>query len=154
MIYREAGQFRTSYAADQALFPIRLELPVGAATALFDLPSLARGAVHDRVAGLDGGANDYLVKLPDKIDNPGPILGELRRCREAMLSASGRVAPRGTFYQGFHMVIAAIDSLASLMIRRPEYFWDKGSSPASEAQGERQRIEREAEAGLREWPES
>ena len=23
MIYREAGQFRTSYAADQALFPIR-----------------------------------------------------------------------------------------------------------------------------------
>ena len=23
MIYREAGQFRTSYAADQAVFPIR-----------------------------------------------------------------------------------------------------------------------------------
>ena len=25
MLYRETGQFRTSYAADQALFPIRLD---------------------------------------------------------------------------------------------------------------------------------
>src|SRR2546429_9743059 len=35
MIYREAGQFRTSYAADQALFPIRQERLVVWAIVIF-----------------------------------------------------------------------------------------------------------------------
>jgi len=28
MIYREVGQFKASYAADQAIFPIRLPRPI------------------------------------------------------------------------------------------------------------------------------
>ena len=91
-------------------------------------------------------------KKPDKIDNPGPLLGELRRCREAMIAACERVKVGGVFYNGFHMVIAAIDALAELMIRRPDYFWSKGSSLAEAAQ-DRERKEREAEAGLGPWPE-
>ena len=91
-------------------------------------------------------------KKPDKLTNPGPLLGVMRTCRQAMVSACTEVKAGGTFYHGFQMVIAAIDSLAGLMIRRPDYFWDKGSSPAGEGIRERQRIEREAEAGLREWP--
>jgi hypothetical protein len=49
------------------------------------------------------------------------------------------------------MVVAAIDSLAGLLIRRPDYFWAVGSAPASEEAKERERIERKAEAGLRPW---
>ena len=90
-------------------------------------------------------------KLPDKLSNPGPLLGVMRTCRQAMISASTEVKSGGTFYCGFQMVVAAIDSLATLMIRRPDYFWDKGSSPASDATRSRERIEREAEAGLRPW---
>ena len=92
-------------------------------------------------------------KLPDKISNPGPPFGIMRTCRQVMISASTEVKPGGTVYHGLQMVVAAIDSLATLMIRRPDYFWDKGSSPSSDASRERQRIEREAEAGLRPWEE-
>jgi hypothetical protein len=70
-----------------------------------------------------------------------------------MIRASSQVKVGGTFYYGFQMVIAAIDALAALMIRRPDYFWDKGTSPASEDRRERERIEREAEADLRPWPD-
>ncbi len=44
MLYREAGQFKTSYAADQALFPIRQDLlgfGLFAAFALFVVPYIA-----------------------------------------------------------------------------------------------------------------
>jgi hypothetical protein len=51
------------------------------------------------------------------------------------------------------MVVAAIDALAGLLIRRPDYFWASGSAPASDAMRERERLEREAEAGLRPWPD-
>jgi hypothetical protein len=92
-------------------------------------------------------------KLPDKIANPGPLLGSLRACRRAMIEASTHVKPMGTMYHGLSMVITAIDALAALLIGRETYFWDKGSSPASESIRERDRTEREAEAGLRPWPD-
>jgi hypothetical protein len=61
-------------------------------------------------------------KLPDKIANPGPLLGVMRSCRQAMIEASNHVKPGGTTYHGLHMVVAAIDALAGLLIRRPDYF--------------------------------
>jgi hypothetical protein len=90
---------------------------------------------------------------PDKIDNPGPLLGALRTCRQAMIEAATHVRPMGTYYHGLHMVVAAIDALAGLLIRRPDYFWASGGAPASDAMRERERLEREAEAGLRPWPD-
>src|SRR5258707_1010711 len=90
-------------------------------------------------------------KLPDKIANPGPLLGVMRTCRQAMVEASTHVKPMGTYYHGLHMVVAAIDALAGLLIRRPDYFWALGSAPASDEARERERIEREAEAGMRPW---
>jgi hypothetical protein len=92
-------------------------------------------------------------KLPDKIANPGPLLGVMRTCRQAMIAECCAVKPMGVTYHGLSMVVAAIDALAELMIRRPDYFWDRGSSPGTEASVERQRVEREAEAGLRPWKE-
>jgi hypothetical protein len=69
-------------------------------------------------------------KLPDKIDNPGPLLAAMRTCREAMLAESNRVKPMGTFYHGLHMVVAAIDALASLLnVRRADYFWNNRGWP-------------------------
>jgi hypothetical protein len=93
-------------------------------------------------------------KLPDKIANPGPLLGAMRTCRRAMIEASTHVKPMGTMYHGLSMVVTAIDALAALLIGRESYFWDKGSSRASEAQSKQDRIEREAEAGLRRWPDA
>jgi hypothetical protein len=90
-------------------------------------------------------------KLPDKIENPGPLLGVMRTCRKAMVETSTHVRPMGTYHHGLHMVVAAIDALAGLLIRRPDYFWSQGSRPASEDAKERERIERETEAGIRPW---
>ncbi|HIP80736.1 MAG TPA: branched-chain amino acid ABC transporter permease, partial [Kiloniellaceae bacterium] len=44
MLYREAGQFKTSYAADQAIFPIRqdqIAIALMAAIAVLGVPALA-----------------------------------------------------------------------------------------------------------------
>jgi hypothetical protein len=90
-------------------------------------------------------------KLPDKIENPGPLLGVMRTCRQAMIRASSTVKPMGTTYHGLSMVMTAIDALAGLLIRRPDYFWAQGSRAASEDEKESERLEREAEAGLRPW---
>jgi hypothetical protein len=69
-----------------------------------------------------------------------------------MLAARSRVKAGGAFYQGFHTVVAVIDALATLMIRRRNYFWNRGSAAATKAQLARANAEREAEAGLRPWP--
>ncbi len=92
-------------------------------------------------------------KLPDKLSNPGPLLGVMRTCRQAMIAASTEVKAGGTTYHGIQMVVSAIDALAQLMIRRPDYFWAQGSAAQSDALRERERLEREAEAGLRPWPD-
>jgi hypothetical protein len=91
------------------------------------------------------------AQLPDKIANPGPLLGVMRTCREAMTHASSQVKPFGTTYHGLSMVVASIDALAALLIGRESNFWAQGSAPASHDVQEREPIEREAEAGLRPW---
>ncbi len=87
-------------------------------------------------------------KLPDRISDPGPLLGVMRTCRKAMIDASTRVKPMGTVYHGLSMVVAAIDALATLLICRPDYFWAKCSAPISDAERPREEAEREAEGGL------
>jgi hypothetical protein len=54
-------------------------------------------------------------KLSDKLTNPGPLLGVMRTCRQAMIGACSEVKPMGATYHGLTMVIAAIDALASLL---------------------------------------
>ena len=57
----------------------------------------------------------------------------------------------GPTYQGLLMVVSAIDALA-LLIGRESYFWAQDGG-ATGGERERDRIEREAEAGLRQWKE-
>jgi hypothetical protein len=86
-------------------------------------------------------------KLPDKIGNPGPLLGAMRTCREAMLAESDRVKPMGTFYHGLHMVVAAIDALASLLnLRRTDYFWNNRGWPLT-SDGEGKQDDKKTEIG-------
>ena len=87
-------------------------------------------------------------KLPDKIANPGPLLEVLRTCRKAVLAESLQVKPMGSFYHGLHMIVAAIDGFAKLLVRRPEYFLsDAGLPPGADAPREREPVERAAQAG-------
>jgi hypothetical protein len=65
-------------------------------------------------------------KLPDKLANPGPLLGVMRTCRLAMIGACSQVKPMCATYHGLTMVIAAIDAFASLLMGRNDYFWAKG----------------------------
>ena len=88
-------------------------------------------------------------KLPDRISDPGALLGVMRTCRKAMIDASTRVKPMGTVYHGLNMVVSAIDPLAPLLIGRHDYFWAQGSAPMDDAARAREAAEREAEAGLR-----
>ena len=92
-------------------------------------------------------------KLPDKIDNPGPILGELRRCREAMLAASSRVKPGGVLRSRLSNGGRRDRLTGDAHDPAPDYFWNRGSAPASDAMRAREDAEREAEAGLRSWPD-
>ena len=52
MLYREAGQYKTSYAADQALFPIlqdRVGMLLIVAAGFLLVPMLASGFVIDSI---------------------------------------------------------------------------------------------------------
>ena len=84
-------------------------------------------------------------KLPDKISDPGPLLAIMRTCRQAMIQASSTVKPMGTTYHGLSMVVAAIDSLATLFTRRNDYFWAAGGGATD---GERKRVVADTAAEL------
>jgi hypothetical protein len=88
-------------------------------------------------------------KLPDRISDPGPLLGAMRSCRKAMIDASTRVKPMGTIFHGLNMVVSAIDALATLLIGRQDYFWAQGSAPIDDAARAREAADREAESRLR-----
>ena len=84
-------------------------------------------------------------ELPDRISDPGPPLAVTRTCRQAMIQASGTVKPMGTTYHGLSMVVAAIDSLATLFTRRSDYFWAAGGGATD---GERKCMAADADAEL------
>ena len=85
-------------------------------------------------------------RLPDTIDNPGPLLAIMRTCRQAMISASTAVRPTGTAYQGLGAAVAAIDALAALLTGRQDYFWAIGGG-ATEAQRKRMAADQAMESG-------
>ena len=84
---------------------------------------------------------------PDRIANPGPLLGSLRACRETVTRAMADVKPFGTIYYGLGMVVAAIDALALLLTRQPHYFSLPGSTmPQGQAKSEAEKMEQERSA--------
>ena len=72
-------------------------------------------------------------KLPDKLPNPGPFIGELRKCRDAVIRASATVKSFGVTYHALQMILTAIDGAAHVITGEPYYFHETGSS-SSEGQ--------------------
>jgi hypothetical protein len=72
-------------------------------------------------------------RLPDQLARPGPFIGELRRCREAVIRVSATVKPFGAVYCALHNVTAAIDAAAALISGRRDYFHEPGGG-ATEGQ--------------------
>lgn len=61
-------------------------------------------------------------RLRDKLSNPGPFVGELRKCREAVNRASSTVKPFGAVYCALHGITAAIDAATEMITGRRDYF--------------------------------
>jgi O-glycosyl hydrolase len=85
-------------------------------------------------------------KLPDNLPSPGPFVGELRKCRDAVTRASATVKPFGTVYQALNLIIVAIDGAAQVITGRRDYFYGHGSS-ATEGQLQARARERAWERG-------
>jgi hypothetical protein len=67
-------------------------------------------------------------KLPEELPSPGPFIGELRKCRDAVTRASATVKPFGAVYQALRLIIVAIDGAAQVITGRRDYFYGQGSS--------------------------
>ena len=80
-------------------------------------------------------------KKPDRLENPGPVIGELRRCRDVAVRAASSVKPRGVVYHALQMVVVAIDGAAHVITGQPYYFSEGGTEPS---ESERARTERQA----------
>jgi hypothetical protein len=85
-------------------------------------------------------------RLPDKLDRPGPFIGELRKCRDSVIRASSTVKPFGTVYQTLRLIIVAIDGAAQVITGRWDYFYAHGSS-ATEGELQTRARERAWERG-------
>jgi hypothetical protein len=88
-------------------------------------------------------------KNPDRFENPGPVIGEMRRCRDVTIRAASSVKSRGVIYHALQMVVVAIDGAAHVITGQPYYFSEGGIGPS---ESERARTERQAafERGERE----
>ncbi len=99
-----AGQVRVTNVARRRLFPIRLELTVGKATALFDLPSLAAEESHDELFVVPTNRRAVIPVGPATTVRGDP-LGILRRSVEwtqvTELFVHPRVALLDTLGAGF-----------------------------------------------------
>ncbi len=80
-------------------------------------------------------------KKPDRLENPGPAIGEMRRCRDAAVRAASSVKSYGVIYHALQMVVVAIDGAAHVITGQPYYFSEGGTGPS---ESERARTERQA----------
>jgi hypothetical protein len=80
-------------------------------------------------------------KNPDRLENPGLVIGEMRRCRDVAIRAASSVKSRGVIYHALQMVVVAIDGAAHVITGQPYYFSEGGTGPS---EAERVRTQRQA----------
>ena len=68
-------------------------------------------------------------KKPDCLENPGPLIGEISRCREAAVRAASAAMSHGVIYHALQMVVVAIDGAAHVITGQPYYFSEGGTGP-------------------------
>ena len=88
-------------------------------------------------------------KNPERLENPGPAIGAMRRCRDVAIRAASSVKSHGVIYHALQMVVVAIDGAAHVITGQPYYFSEGCTGPS---ESERARTERQAafERGERE----
>jgi uncharacterized protein (DUF58 family) len=101
-----AGQIEVRNVSNQRLLPIRLELPVGAAVATFDLPSLAGGAETDTLFVVPTNKR-AVIPVGPATSVRGDPLGLLRRA----------VPWTGVLELFVHPKIVSLDNLGSGFLR-------------------------------------
>jgi hypothetical protein len=89
---------------------------------------------------IEGGAVVY-QKKPDRLENPGPVIGAMRRCRDVVIRAASSVKSHGVIYHALQMIVVAIDGAAHVITGQPYYFSEGGTGPS---ESERARTERQA----------
>ena len=62
-------------------------------------------------------------KYPDRLENPGPVIGEMRRCRDVAIRAASSVKSHGVIYYALQIVVVAIDGAAHVITGHPYYFF-------------------------------
>ncbi len=85
-------------------------------------------------------------KKPDRLENPGPLIREMRRCRGAAIRAASSAKSHGVIYHALQMVVVAIDGAAHVITGQPYYFSEGGTGP-SESERARAARQRAFERG-------
>ena len=99
-------------------------------TALTVKVMLDSGQFENKIGtSIEGGAVVYRKK-PDQLENPGPLIGEMRRCREAAIRAASSTKSHGVIYHALQMVVVAIDGAAHVITGQPYYFSEGGTGPS------------------------
>jgi hypothetical protein len=80
-------------------------------------------------------------KNPDRLENPGPVIGAMRLCRDVVIRAASSVKSHGVIYHALQMNVVAIDGAAHVITGQPYYFSEGGTGPS---ESERARTERQA----------
>jgi hypothetical protein len=85
-------------------------------------------------------------RRPDKLADPGPLLGRLRALRDDLIRASMTVKPFGVVHHALSMVIVAIDGLATVLTGEQYYLIGHGSTANGGARrGEAEKLARETD---------
>ena len=73
-------------------------------------------------------------KKPDRLENPGALIGEMRRCREAAVRAASAAMSHGVIYHALQMVVVGDRRSGSRHHRGPYYFSEGGTGPSESEQ--------------------
>ena len=81
---------------------------------------------------LDSGRFENKIRtlIEGGAENPGALIGEMRRCREATIRAAGSAKSHGVIYHALQMVVVAIDGAAHVITGQPYYFSEGGTAPS------------------------
>ena len=88
-------------------------------------------------------------KKHNRLENPGALIGEMRRCREAAVRAESAAMSHGAIYHALQMVVVAIDGAAHVITGQPYYFSECGTG-RSESEQARTARQGDFERGERE----
>lgn len=102
--------------------------------------TLDSGEDENKRGTSSGGVAVVYRNKPDRLENSGPLIGEMTRCRDAAIRAACSAMFHGVIYHALQMVVAAIDGAAHSHHGQPYYFSEGGTGPS---ESERARAERQ-----------